>query len=61
MTYEDPSFSSSKCPKCDSEMEEVSYRYFRCSSCNYENDRDAIVIIEFIWEEFSEPLDLPLK
>ncbi|QKR00339.1 IS200/IS605 family element transposase accessory protein TnpB [Metallosphaera tengchongensis] len=45
VVYVDPHYSSTKCPKCGSKMEEVGYRYYRCTSCGYENDRDVIAIM----------------
>jgi putative transposase len=46
MTVEfvNPSYSSVSCPKCCKRMEEVGYRWFKCS-CGYENDRDVIAIV----------------
>ncbi|AOL17448.1 hypothetical protein BFU36_12815 [Sulfolobus sp. A20] len=38
-------YSSSRCPKCGNEMEEVGYRNFHCVKCGYENDRDVIAIL----------------
>ncbi|ADB88144.1 transposase, IS605 OrfB [Saccharolobus islandicus L.D.8.5] len=43
--FVNPSYSSVSCPKCNKKMREVSYRYFRCPSCGYENDRDVIAIM----------------
>ncbi|BBG26412.1 hypothetical protein IC007_0920 [Sulfuracidifex tepidarius] len=43
--FVNPSHSSVSCPKCGKRMEEVAHRYFRCSSCGYENDRDVIAIM----------------
>ena len=37
-------YSSIKCPRCNNKMNEISYRWFKCS-CGYENDRDVIAII----------------
>jgi len=42
--YVNPSYSSVSCPKCGRRMEEVGYRWFRCS-CGYENDRDVIAVV----------------
>ncbi|MFP3218710.1 MAG: RNA-guided endonuclease TnpB family protein [Acidianus sp.] len=42
--FVNPSHSSVSCPKCGKRMEEVGYRWFRCS-CGYENDRDVIAIM----------------
>ncbi len=38
----DPRGSSSKCPKCDTELEDNGYRRLRCPKCNFEADRDVI-------------------
>ncbi len=45
VVYVDPSYSSTKCPKCEGKMREVSHRYFSCKNYGYENDRDVIVIM----------------
>ncbi|MDT7896294.1 MAG: transposase, partial [Desulfurococcales archaeon] len=37
----DPRGTSSECPKCDSKLEETSYRRLRCPQCNFEADRDV--------------------
>jgi transposase, IS605 OrfB family, central region len=42
--YVNPSYSSVSCPKCGRKMKEVSHRWFKCS-CDYENDRDVIAIV----------------
>ena len=42
--FVNPSYSSVSCPKCCKRMEEVGYRWFKCS-CGYENDRDVIAIV----------------
>jgi transposase len=38
----DPRETSSECPKCDSKLEEKSYRILRCPRCGFEEDRDVI-------------------
>ena len=43
--YINPKYSSVLCPKCGAKMREVGYRWFRCPSCGYENDRDVIAIM----------------
>lgn len=45
VVYVDPHYSSTHCPKCGKEMEEVAYRYFHCIKCGYENDRDVIAVM----------------
>jgi len=42
--FVNPSYSSVSCPKCGKRMEEVGYRWFKCS-CGYENDRDVIAVV----------------
>jgi len=42
--FVNPSYSSISCPKCGKRMEEVGYRWFKCS-CGYENDRDVIAVV----------------
>jgi IS605 OrfB family transposase len=42
--FVNPSYSSVSCPKCGKRMEEVGYRWFKCS-CSYENDRDVIAVV----------------
>jgi len=37
-----PNGTSSKCPKCDSKLEENGYRRLRCPRCGFEGDRDVI-------------------
>jgi len=44
INYVYAAYSSVKCPKCNRNMNEISYRWFKCS-CGYENDRDIIAII----------------
>ena len=43
--YVNPKYSSVSCPKCGKKMVEVGYRWFKCTSCGYENDRDVIAIM----------------
>ncbi|MCY0860794.1 MAG: RNA-guided endonuclease TnpB family protein [Sulfolobaceae archaeon] len=45
VVYVDPRHSSTHCPKCGKEMKEVDHRYFRCTVCGYENDRDVIAVM----------------
>ena len=42
--FVNPSYSSVSCPKYGKRMEEVGYRWFKCS-CGYENDRDVIAVV----------------
>jgi IS605 OrfB family transposase len=44
INYVYAAYSSTKCPKCNNKMNEVSYRWFKCS-CGYENNRDIIAIM----------------
>jgi len=44
INYVHAAYSSIKCPKCNKNMNEISYRCFKCN-CGYENDRDVIAII----------------
>ncbi len=37
-------YTSTRCPKCGSEMREYAHRQFRCVSCGYENDRVIAVM-----------------
>jgi len=46
--FVNPSYSSVSCPKCGKRMEEVGYRWFKCS-CSYENDRDVIAVQQ-LWD-----------
>ncbi len=43
--YLNPSYSSTNCPKCKGEMKEISYRYYSCINCDFNNDRDVIAIM----------------
>jgi IS605 OrfB family transposase len=42
LTIVNPNGTSSKCPKCDSKLEENGYRRLRCPRCGFEADRDVI-------------------
>jgi IS605 OrfB family transposase len=44
INYVYAAYSSTKCPKCNNKMKEISYRWFKCD-CGYENNRDIIAII----------------
>ncbi|WP_217451746.1 zinc ribbon domain-containing protein [Metallosphaera tengchongensis] len=44
VVYVDPHYSSTSCPKCGKEVEEVAHRYFRCP-CGYEDHRDVISVM----------------
>nr|WP_246263823.1 zinc ribbon domain-containing protein [Metallosphaera tengchongensis] len=56
VVYVDPHYSSTSCPKCGKEMEEVGHRYFRCQ-CGYEDDCDVISVMNLYGVLF--PLDCP--
>jgi transposase len=43
--FVNPKYSFVSCTKCEQKMMEVGYRYFRCPSCGYENDRDVIAVM----------------
>jgi IS605 OrfB family transposase len=44
INYVYAAYSSTKCPKCNNKMKEISYRWYKCN-CGYENDRDIIAIM----------------
>jgi len=41
----DPRGTSTTCPKCGGKMEEVRCRWMRCTVCGFEEDRDAIAVL----------------
>jgi transposase len=50
--FVNPKYSFVSCTKCEQKMMEVGYRYFRCPSCGYENDRDVIAVMNLNGREF---------
>jgi IS605 OrfB family transposase len=41
----DPKNTSSTCPRCNTKLNENSYRRMRCSGCGFEADRDTVAVL----------------
>jgi IS605 OrfB family transposase len=41
----DPKNTSTTCPRCNTKLNENSYRRMRCSGCGFEADRDTVAVL----------------